>query len=50
MYPMVPLFEGQGSSVVDVGKMIFRHPLRLSDKCPKELIQLLPLLGHTVLP
>ena len=49
MYPMVSLTEGQVSLVANVGKIIFKHPLRLSDKCPRELIQWLPLLGNNVL-
>lgn len=47
---MVPLIEDQVSLVANVGKMIFKHPLSLWDKCPSELIQWLPLLGNTVLP
>lgn len=50
MYPVVTFIEGQVSIVANVGKMIFKHPLRLSDKCPRELIQWIPLFGPTVLP
>lgn len=49
MYPMVPLIEGQVSLVANVGKMIFKHPLRLSDKCPREFNSYLyvgPLFSH----